>query len=77
MGGAEHFAPAGCWSVMHEARYYREKAAQARRLADSITRADVAKQLLTFARDYEEIAVDLERGLIDMVHPESMPQRRG
>ena len=62
---------------MHHDRYHREMAAQARRLAASISQPDTVEQLLTFAKDYEEIAVDLESGAVTVIHPERMPQRRG
>jgi hypothetical protein len=62
---------------MHHALYHREKAAQARRLAAAISQPDTVEQLLTFAKDYEEIAMDLESGAVTVIHPERMPQRRG
>ena len=60
---------------MQEARYYREKAAQARGLAKAVNHPEALEQLLTFAKDYEEIALDLERGAIEITHPDRMPQR--
>jgi hypothetical protein len=60
----------------HQACYYREKATQARRLAASIDQPDIVDQLLTFARDYEGIAIDVESD-VNVIHPEGMPQRRG
>jgi|HubBroStandDraft_1064217.scaffolds.fasta_scaffold14743_2 hypothetical protein len=62
---------------MRHALDHREKAAQARRLAAAISQPDTVEQLLTFARDYEEIAMDLESGAAAVIHPERMPQRRG
>jgi hypothetical protein len=59
---------------MHEAPYYREKAAEARWLAQATNRPDVREQLLAFARDYEEIAIDLERAAVDLAHSARMPQ---
>jgi hypothetical protein len=62
---------------MHHPLDHREKAARARRLAATISQPDTVEQLLTFARDYEEIATDLESGAVTVVHPERMPPRRG
>jgi hypothetical protein len=62
---------------MNHALDHREKAAQARRLAAAISQPDTVEQLLTFAKDYEEIAMDLESGAVTVIHPERMPQRRG
>ena len=62
---------------MHYDRYHREKAAQTRRLAASISQPDTVEQLLTFAKDYEEIAMDLESDAVTVIHTERMPQRRG
>jgi hypothetical protein len=61
---------------MHQACYYREKAAQARRLAGSISQPDTVDQLLTFAKDYEGIAIDVESD-VNVIDPERMPERRG
>ena len=62
---------------MHHALDLREKAAQARRLAAAISQPDTVEQLLTFAKDYEEIAMDLESSAVSAIHPERMPQGRG
>ena len=62
---------------MHQACYYREKAAQARRLAASISQPDTVDQLLTFAKDYEGIAIDVESDAVNVIHPERLPQRGG
>jgi len=61
---------------MRELGYYREEAARARRLASSINHPEARKALLTMAKDYEEIAIDLERGAIEVRHADLMPQRR-
>jgi hypothetical protein len=37
---------------------------------------DVLEVLHQVARDYDDIAEDLECGAIDIRHPELMPQRR-
>jgi len=46
--------------VMNTVQEYREKAAQARRLADSILDPAVREQLETAARDYNQMADQLE-----------------
>ena len=46
---------------MRDAEYYRQPAARARRLMqDILLRREIAEQLASTARDYDEIAVDLE-----------------
>jgi hypothetical protein len=59
---------------MQEARYYRREAARARRLANAINHPDARDALLNMAKDYEEIATDLERGAVKIDHPELLPQ---
>jgi len=61
---------------MHDARYYRDYAARARRLVDSVLDERAREALLGFAKDYDEIAEDLETGAIEIRHPEWLPQRR-
>jgi hypothetical protein len=58
-----------------DAGYYREQAERARRLADGVTpHSDAQKSLRDMARDYDEIAEDIEQGAIEVRHPELMPQ---
>jgi hypothetical protein len=61
---------------MRDASYYRSQAERVRRL--SMVPSDRATQdtLQQMARDYSEIAEDLERGAIEIRHPELMPQNR-
>lgn len=59
---------------MQKASHYRKAAARARRLGKSLTSATDSETLENMARDYDDIAVDLESGAIDVVHPERMPQ---
>jgi len=61
---------------MHDASYYREQAERARRLAAAVTDRETAAALSRAARDFEDIAVDLERGAVEVRHPELMPQTR-
>ena len=44
---------------------YREKADRARRLAQAITDTDVREQLEVAAKEYDEIADQLEAGAVD------------
>ena len=60
---------------MQEAAYYRSQAELARRLARG-QRPDIERNLQRVARDYDEIAVDLETGAVEIRHPELMPQNR-
>jgi len=62
---------------MHPASYYRERAQHARDLASRVYQPDLLDVLRQAARDYDDIAEDLERGAIEIRHPELMPQRRG
>jgi hypothetical protein len=40
-----------------------------------VTDEGVSAILKQTARDYEEIAADLEKGAVEICHPELMPQR--
>ena len=62
---------------MREARYYREEAARAYRLARAINHPDARDALLKMANEYGEIATDLETGAVEIRHPELMtPEQR-
>ena len=61
---------------MQEASYYREQAARAHRLAAAQTLGDLRAILERVARDYADMAEDLEIGAIEFRHPELMPQTR-
>ena len=61
---------------MHPARYYREQARHARRLAGTVHQSDLRKTLDGMARDFDELAEDLETGVVEIRHPELMPQQR-
>jgi hypothetical protein len=60
---------------MKDVAYYRERAAQARRLARSVHQRDLHQTLRDMAQGYEDIAEDLENGAVEIRHPELMPQR--
>lgn len=59
---------------MMDSTYYRTQATRARRLAETGVPPDVVERLQEMAQDYEDIAVDLELGAIEIRHPELMPQ---
>jgi len=61
---------------MHDASHFRTQAARARRLALVPTDRETQNALLQMAQDYVDIAEDLERGAIEIRHPELMPQNR-
>src|ERR1043166_3244095 len=60
--------------AMENAPYYRGQAERARRLAHSLTNREVEALLERIAQDYDDIAVDLENGAIEVRPPELMPQ---
>ena len=66
-----------CDPLMHDAQYYRYYAARARRLAHTVVGWRGREALRHFAKDYDEIAEDLEIGAIEIRHPEWLPQLRG
>ena len=47
---------------MHDPQHFREKAVQARRLAAYMTDQQVIENLERLAREYDQIADDLEKG---------------
>ena len=61
---------------MYDPQHYRSQAEVARRLAGEILNAEAAASLSKLAQDFEDIAVDLENGAIEIRHAERMPQRR-
>ena len=65
-----------CCPVMGAALYYRHQAAKARRLASKVTDERAAEILKQTARDYEEIAADLESGAAEIRHPDLTQQNR-
>ena len=61
---------------MQDPSHYRDQSERARRLARSVTSRDVEALLQQVAQDYEDLAVDLETGAVEVRHPELMPQTR-
>lgn len=59
---------------MQTVEYYRDRAARARRLSALVSAPDVSRTLLEVAQDYDDIAIDLERGAVEITHPARLPQ---
>ncbi len=59
---------------MKPAKYYRDMAARSRRQASGAD-AETAEILRGVAVELDDIATDLEDGLVELLHPELMPQR--
>jgi hypothetical protein len=61
--------------MRRDAAYYRKQAERARRLADGVAHSDVQKSLryLDLARNFDEVAEDIEQGATEMWHPEMTP----
>jgi len=55
--------------------YFRLRAERTRGLSRRILQPDARKLLLDLARDYEELADDLDRGLNQLRHAELLPER--
>jgi hypothetical protein len=59
---------------MKAAKYYREMAASARAMVGAADGAGMKQILTAVSVDYDDIATDLEDGLIELVYPELLPQ---
>jgi hypothetical protein len=66
----------GCFYVMQKAAFYREQAERARRLARSITNGEAERMLPGMAQEYDDLATDLERGAVEIRHPELLTARQ-
>ena len=66
----------GCSYIMQKAATYREQAERARRLARSITNGKAERMLLAMAQEYDDLATDLERGAVEIRHPELLTKRQ-
>jgi hypothetical protein len=60
---------------LKDAAYFRRQARRTTALSELILQPDVRKTLLSLAREYEELADDLDQGPIRLRHPELLPQR--
>lgn len=58
---------------MHWALFYREQAERARRLAQAQTQDDTKSLLNRVAQEFDELAEDLENGVVETRHPEILP----
>jgi hypothetical protein len=57
--------------------YYREQASLARRLARGIGNVELIRHLDAMARDFDELADDIDDGAIGVRHPERLsPKQR-
>lgn len=54
---------------MESAAFYRERAAHIRLLHDLVHQRDMRDTLAGMARDYDEVADDVESGKIEIRHP--------
>ena len=61
---------------MHEAQYYRDQAIRLRRFAEETKNSGIGDDLERLAVDFDDIAEDLEQGLIEIRNPDLLPQRR-
>ncbi len=61
---------------MQSAAYYRSQAQRARRLAQSLPGDPLREQLECIAHDLDNIAIDLERGLIEIRRADLLPQHQ-
>jgi hypothetical protein len=59
---------------MDRAAHYRNKAERARRLADLSWQPDLQDTLRSLAKDYDEIAEDMESGAPEIRHAELLDE---
>ena len=55
---------------MQQPGYYREQAGRARRLAGGVSDRQVGRQLQDMAQDYEELADEIETGVVEVRRPD-------
>jgi hypothetical protein len=60
---------------MKDPGYFRRRAERTRQLSRMMLQADIRRTLLKLARDYDELADDLELGTAAIRHPELLPSR--
>ena len=61
---------------MYDADYYRQQAERARWHAARQTAPPTEKLLRRVAQDFDDIAEDIEKGAVEIRHPELLPQNR-
>ena len=59
---------------MEQPSFYRAQAERARRVADTVEEPQLQRNFRHLARDFEEIAEDLESGVAEPRHRELLPQ---
>jgi hypothetical protein len=62
-----------CFGFMDPASYYHHEADHARRLAEVTWQPDLEEMLRRLARDFDEIAEDIESGATEVHNPELLP----
>ncbi len=60
---------------MQSAAYYRTQAATADGLGLTDGNPEIRRMLRQLSRDYTDIAIDLERGAIKIIHEAELPQQ--
>jgi hypothetical protein len=60
-----------CLKVMERADHYRDRANHARKLADAAWQLDLKDVLRGLAKDYDEVADDIENGATEIRHAET------
>ena len=63
-----------CFVVMDSASDYRKQADHARQLAEATWQHNLGEMLHRLARDFDEIAEDIEAGATEVRHPELLRQ---
>lgn len=59
-----------CLGVMDRATYYRAQANHARQLAEATWQPELEGMLCGLAKEYDEVAADIETGAIEIRHAE-------
>jgi hypothetical protein len=70
----EWFPSQQCFVVMDRASDYRKQANHARQLAEATWQDNLEEMLHRLARDFDEIAEDIEAGATELRHPELLRQ---
>jgi hypothetical protein len=68
--GWERFFGRRCFAVMNRAAQYRDQANHTRQLADAAWQLDLRELLRCIAKDYDEVAEDIETGATEIRHAE-------
>jgi hypothetical protein len=68
--GWERVFGSRCLEVMDRTAHYRDRANHARALADAAWQLDLKDTLRGLAKDYDEVADDLENGATEIRHAE-------